>query len=89
MILHLHEIEIEEEEEEEGYLQEGELRGQRGGLSLQHLHLLLQLHDVPHLALLGPRRRLPVRQHPDAMEHHESVLTYPGGYRIESRSTLQ
>jgi hypothetical protein len=54
------------DEEDERYLEERELSGERRGLCLQDLHLLLQLHDVPHLALLGPRRRLPVRQHPDA-----------------------
>jgi hypothetical protein len=46
------------------YLEDRELGGERSGLRLQDLHLLLQLGSVAHPPLLGPRRRLPVRQHP-------------------------
>jgi hypothetical protein len=42
----------------------GQLRGESGGLRLQDLYLVLQLGDVPHASLLGPRRRLPVGEHP-------------------------
>jgi hypothetical protein len=46
------------------YLKKSELCRKRGGLCLQRLHLPLQLTGVLDLPLLGPRRRLPVRQDP-------------------------